>query len=119
MVEIKLSVRGLNDVRKITREAPKKLQQTIETTLSELADDIYNTTTGLAPVDTGYLVKSISVRKLQTKITATASADYASFVDEGTSRMSAQPFFTQPIQDTTREFQSKIENKLKQGGIFR
>lgn len=118
MVDIKIEVRGLAQLRAFFKDAPKKLEGAIEDSLSALADDIYDTTTGLAPVDTGDLVKSISVSKMKTKISATAGVDYASYVDQGTVNMSAEPFFSEPIKQITDSYNQRLLTKLQSSGLL-
>lgn len=115
-MKISVKIQGLDNLQKLFNDAPKQLQDGIADSLSDLADDIYNTTTGLCPVDTGALVKSIEVTKSQDSIEASAGMDYASYVDEGTSRMGAQPFFQDPINQILNDFQSKMEDKI--GSLF-
>jgi HK97 gp10 family phage protein len=94
-----------------------QFREALSDAMDELADDIYDTTTNMAPVDTGNLLHSISVNKTSDfSIQAHAAADYASFVDEGTTKMDAQPFFEEPINDIVGDFASKIEDKLS--GLF-
>lgn len=76
---------------------PAKFKVGVEEGFSQLGDQIVNTTTGLAPVDTGYMQSQIKVDKGDDNLIATAGASYSSYVDEGTFKMSAQPFFTDPI----------------------
>lgn len=116
-MNIKIDVKGLPQLRAFLKDAPKNLENAIEGSLSELADNIYDTTTGLAPVDTGDLISSIAVTKSKTKISATVGVDYASYVDEGTSRMSAQPFFSKPIKQITDSYNQRLVAKLQSAGF--
>jgi HK97 gp10 family phage protein len=45
------------------------------------------------PVRTGYLRSTISASSTASSITCMAGADYAQYVEYGTSRQSAQPYF--------------------------
>lgn len=61
-----------------------------------------------APVDTGFLRSSISTRVSGNANTSTAevsaSANYAIWVEHGTSRMSPQPFMTPAFQRNKQPF---------------
>lgn len=62
----------------------------------------------LAPVDTGFLRSSISVRTTRrvndSTAEVTASANYAAFVEFGTSRMSPQPFMIPAFERNKQPF---------------
>lgn len=62
-------------------------------------DAFMATATSLCPVRTGYLQSSISASISGTNtIHVEASADYAQYVEYGTSRMGAQPFFEPAVE---------------------
>jgi HK97 gp10 family phage protein len=92
--------------------ASDNLGKAVTDSLNQLADNIRNTTTSLCPVRTGALKASIIVEVTDESIDAEATEDYASFVDEGTSRMGAQPFFTQPITDMLNDFNSELDKAV-------
>lgn len=115
-MKISVQIKGLDELQTLFADAPKQLQDGITDSLSDLASEIFDTTTGLCPVDTGALRGSIEVRKSEDSIEASAGMDYASYVDEGTSKMDAQPFFQDPIDRIMEGFQNKLEDKL--GSIF-
>lgn len=53
----------------------------------------------IAPVDTGYMRDHISITNLSaTNLEITSEADYSGFVEFGTRKMEAQPFFWGPIE---------------------
>src|SRR6266496_1441956 len=98
--------------------APNAIKQGVNTGLQEIASASQSTTTSLAPVDTGFMQSEIHVSVSGDTIEAHAGADYSSFVDEGTSRMSAHPFFTSPIQGITGGINIVIESAISRTGIF-
>lgn len=100
------------------RTAPADIQRGVSEGLESIGKAIENTTKGLCPVDTGALKDSIEVRISGDTLTATAAKDYASYVDEGTSRMSAEPFFTKPIEGIVQGLNEVIEGALQKTGIF-
>lgn len=98
-------------------ELADQFRLALSDSMDELANDINDTTTSLAPVDTGFLLHSITVNKVSDfQVNAHAGADYASYVDEGTRKMNAQPFFEEPINQAAENLASKIEDKL--AGLF-
>jgi Bacteriophage HK97-gp10, putative tail-component len=119
MAEESITITGLDElVEFLSVGAPRKLQDSIATALTDLADDIRSTTTSLVPVKTGALKNSISVVKTEDSINASVGMDYASYVDQGTSRMAAEPFFTEPVSRIMELGQQRILSKLESSGIF-
>ena len=65
------------------------------------------------PVRTGYLRSTISADYTASSITCMAEADYAQYVEYGTSRQSAQPYFEPALQialETAQEYWDRAEN---------
>lgn len=62
--------------------------------------------TTLVPVDTGYLRSTIDASHDGFTCWAEATADYAEYVEYGTSYMSAQPYFTPALEEAMRVFHS-------------
>lgn len=114
MAGLAITIQGIKELQDYFHTtAPEAIQKAIGDSLSDLGDEIYNRTTALCPVDTGALVQSIQVSiAANDEITATAGMDYASFVDQGTRYMEAQPFFEEPINDILMSFSSKLEEKI-------
>jgi HK97 gp10 family phage protein len=119
LAETTIEIIGLPQfIQFFNSRGPAMLKQGISNGLSDIADGIKNTTSSLCPVDTGALQASIDVTTTGDMITATVGEDYASYVDEGTSRMSAQPFFTKPIEGIANALNTVIEGTLAGTGIF-
>lgn len=119
MVETTIEIIGLPKlIQFLNQGAPSKLKQGVNDGLSDLGNQIQNVTTGLCPVDTGALQGSIDISSTEDSITAHVGEDYASYVDEGTSRMSAQPFFTRPIEGIVAGLNAAVEAALSRTGLF-
>ena len=63
--------------------------------------------TSLCPVDTGYLCSTIDAGGDESSVYAEATAEYAEYVEYGTSRMGAQPFF-EPALEAAAEVLSSM-----------
>lgn len=113
-VTIKITVTGLDQLSTFLKDtAPDAITQGFNDALSDLRTKIENTTTGLCPVRTGALKASIDIQQQgDFSLSAKAGMDYASFVDEGTTRQRAQPFFTDPITREVDQFKDDIERKI-------
>lgn len=60
---------------------------------------------GNAPVRTGYLRDHIHTEMTgEAEATITSEAPYSGFVENGTSRMGAQPFFTPAVEANTQDY---------------
>jgi len=74
--------------------------------VQQIAEDIADLARELVPVDTGALQASIEATKVEAyhwEVTAgDEAADYATYVEHGTTRMAAQPFLT-PAADAHKE----------------
>ena len=67
------------------------------------------------PVRTGYLRSTISASSTASSRTCMAGADYAQYVEYGTSRQSAQPYFEPALQialETAREYWDRAESEV-------
>lgn len=98
----------------------------------EAAASAMKTTTGqvqatakqVAPKRTGYMANNISVepvKKTATSVTGTvnAKADYSSFVEFGTYKMSAEPFIRPAVSAAQSFFIKTTMDKLKEAATFK
>jgi HK97 gp10 family phage protein len=66
-----------------------------------------------APVDTGYLASHIEKTVTgKDTVTVVATAEYSGYVDKGTSRMAANPFFTRNVELIESQEIPKIEKNI-------
>lgn len=112
MADITITVTGFDEIGNALNESDQALNDGVNEALQELANDIEDKTTALCPVDTGALQDSIDVQVSGDTLTAVAGEDYATFVDEGTRFMDAQPFFEDPINELVDQFRGDLEQKL-------
>lgn len=78
----------------------------------------------IAPKRTGFMANNIlvePVKKTATSVTGTvnANADYSSFVEFGTYKMSAQPFIRPAVSDGQSVFIKTTIDKLKEVAKFK
>lgn len=67
------------------------------------------------PVRTGYLRSTISAHSTASSITCMVGAEYAQYVEYGTSRQSAQPYFEPALQialATAQPYWDKVESEV-------
>ena len=112
-MKIAIEITGADELaRYLSVDAPDAIKSAISSTLDAVSQDILSTTTALCPVRTGFLQHSIHVEKSDTSIAADADADYALFVDEGTSRMQGRHFFADPINRITADLDRRLQEAV-------
>lgn len=109
---ISFTVDGLDELIDSLGNAGDVIKDAITDQLEQLRDDIEQQTTALCPVDTGALLDSIDISVSDFTLTAIAGMDYASYVDQGTRYMDAQPFFEDPINDLVDDFADQLEEAI-------
>ena len=73
------------------------------------------------PVDTGFLKKNISFKKIRSENGVTThrilykSAFYAHFLERGTSKMEAHPFIVSTFDNTKLDVKTEVFKKLNSG----
>jgi len=98
------------------------LQQLIEqypeavgAALMRIAERVLETSNVLVPVRTGFLKSTMGIRHDNNfMVTLFATAPYASYVEFGTSRMSARLFLTHALEQHQAEFPREVESALVQ-----
>ena len=87
-------------------EVPKVLQEAADTFVSKAQSK--------APVDTGFLRDNIEVESVSDiNAVVTSGAEYSIYVEEGTSRMSAQPFMQPTLSEMENEFYAMVQKIVK------
>lgn len=72
-------------------------------------DTFMDIATKLVPIDTGYLHDSIDVEDLGDGVAFYAEAEYAQYVEFGTSRMSAQEYFRPALEEAMAIFHQEAQ----------
>ena len=96
----------------VNNSIPNAIDSAVREALEEGAEEIYSAARGQVPVDTGALQESISKDVSDDGFTVQASESYAGYVEFGTSRMAAQPYFYSTANRVTADIHTKIESKL-------
>lgn len=102
-------------------DVANSFEKDIESELNRIGDLMQQRASAEAPVDTGYLAAHIEKKPSgEGSVTVTAIAEYSGYVDAGTYKMAANPFFTKNVEliESTeipkieKNLQTKIETKL-------
>jgi hypothetical protein len=97
-IEVDSDSNGANDVPYNDQNVEVTVQVDYSDAFAAFASAFYSYAVDLVPVDTGYLQSTISVSSDDWSITAEASAHYAQYVEFGTWKMAAQPYFIPALE---------------------
>lgn len=98
----------------VNREIPSAINGVVREALEEGAQEIFDAARSKVPIDTGALFDSISQNVSDTEFTVQATEDYAGFVEFGTVKMAAQPYFYDTANQVAKNISTVIESKLNQ-----
>lgn len=104
-----VEIRGIDTLR-------AKLNRTFnaQDVLQQVGSEFVKTAQSNAPVDTGYMKRSIQVQSVTAKsVTIKSSADYSAYVEHGTRYMRAQPFFDPALNTISSKYKQLIQAKLE------
>lgn len=115
-IEVDSDSNGENDVPWNDQDVEVTVQVDYSDAFAAFADAFYSYATDLVPVDTGYLQSTISASSDDWSITAEASAHYAQYVEFGTWKMAAQPYFIPALEyawgETSDAFQQAVQDAM-------
>lgn len=99
----------LNRIAADLRKASVTAQYRAARVVAKAAFDVESTAKGFAPVDTGFLRSSIGVDLNGTSAVIGPTAEYAPYVEFGTSRMAPQAFMGPALDRVSPSFVAAIE----------
>jgi HK97 gp10 family phage protein len=106
-IQMRLGLNTLSDL------APR-IMDAVDAELNDAAEEIKFLAQELCPVDTGALKASIHVERIDhLAVQVRADAEYAAFVEYGTSRAPAQPFITPAIEAVRAGYEARIAKAIK------
>lgn len=115
-IEVDSDSNGENDVPYNDQDVEVTVQVDYSDAFAAFADAFYSYAVDLVPVDTGYLQSTISASSDDWSITAEASAEYAQYVEFGTWKMAAQPYFIPALEyawsETSDAFQQAVQDAM-------
>lgn len=115
-IEVDSDSNGENDIPYNDQDVEVTVQVDYSDAFAAFADAFYSYATDLVPVDTGYLQSTISASSDDWSITAEASAHYAQYVEFGTWKMAAQPYFIPALEyawgETADAFQQAVQDAM-------
>ena len=96
---LELTYKGVKGSQSALKQFEVDIPQQVTDWLETMGEIVVEEMKGLCPVDTGALQDSIDYSVSGTDLTFEATEDYAGFVEFGTSRMAAQPYFMPPLDN--------------------
>ena len=116
IIEVDSDSNGENDIPFNDEEVDVTVQVDYSEAFAAFADAFYSYATDLVPVDTGHLQSTISSSSDDWSMTAEASAEYAQYVEFGTWKMAAQPYFIPALEyawgETSDAFQQAVQDAI-------
>lgn len=115
-IEVDSDSNGENDIPYNDEDVEVTVQVDYSDAFAAFADAFYSYANDLVPVDTGYLQSTISASSDDWSMTAEASAHYAQYVEFGTWKMAAQPYFVPALEaawsETSDAFQQAVQEAM-------
>ncbi|WBM89866.1 HK97 gp10 family phage protein [Lacticaseibacillus rhamnosus] len=124
MANINVNWSGLDSLMEQLGTTAAKTIEAAASAMKLTTGQVQATAKQVAPKRTGYMANNISVdpvKKTATSVTGTvnAKADYSSFVEFGTYKMSAQPFIRPAVSAAQSLFIKTTMDKLKEAATFK
>lgn len=111
-----VTIEGLDQFQTFIRLLEPDLSDVFFRIGNEYANLMYSTMRSVVPVRTGFLRSTIGKSSSTTEIMVYVDAEYAGYVNFGTSRQKAQPYFTNTVQQFTPEFEKAFD--IETGKVF-
>ena len=96
-------------------EIGDQMPEVIDGALDQYAESVVEQMREAAPVRTGHLRDNIKKDAPAEggSVQINSEADYSGYVEYGTSRMAARPFFTPPLYEAEKELPAAIAEAIK------
>lgn len=105
---------NFDGIKKGYSKAASDFEQDVDKELNRIADLMVERASADAPVDTGYMASHIEKKPTgEGSVTVTAIAEYSGYVDGGTVKMQANPFFSSNVELIESTEIPKIEKNLQ------
>ena len=105
---------GIDEAKALLKKLRTSLPPGVEKATRGAGQTMQTEARDKAPVDTGNLVKSIQLRMTSaTSVEVEAKANYAGYVEFGTTRMRAQPFWVPAFAVAIKQYEADLRKALK------
>ena len=125
MSAIEVQIENSGDAQRLLQTLPSEMFEQVQQVLMNGAIRVAERARELVPVRTGHLLASIRTEvgdaedssEAFSPVTVVADAEYASFVEFGTSRMEAEPFMQPAVDEIEPEIIEEVDAVLADLGL--
>src|SRR5947209_18661968 len=125
MSQVEVMMENENDVLRLYQALPQEIFEEVQNILQSGAQRVAERAREIVPVRTGRLRDSIAVEggievdadEAFQPIAVVATAPYASFVEDGTSRMTPRPFLEPAMEEIEPEVVAEVDDLLEMRGF--
>lgn len=114
-----MTLKGLDNFINHIDGAKTRLTQAVKQAVTQNGFEMEGKAKLLAPVDTGNLRRNINIAvegsSNQINAIVQSNAEYSLYVEHGTSKQQAQPFFNPAFQAQKSQFETDMNQALKKG----
>jgi len=104
---------NFDNIKKAFNKEATKFDEMVAEELDRIGSLMQSRAEMEAPVDTGYMASHIEKTVTgKDTVTVVATADYSGYVDQGTSKMKAQPFFSRNVELIESQEIPQIEKNI-------
>src|SRR5215203_2557595 len=108
----KFTIEGLEELNVLFKNLGPEITKQFHDITGKFATSILSQMNQRVPVRTGYLKSTIASSVSPNLTELYVTADYAKFVNYGTRRMAARPFFTGPVEEQTPEMITELNDAV-------
>jgi HK97 gp10 family phage protein len=91
-------IEGIDELNTLFQNLVPEMEKSFHEITGQYATKIHSEMTSIVPVKTGYLRSTIGTSSSTNSLQFYVTAHYAGFINYGTRRMKARPFFTGPVE---------------------
>lgn len=112
-MSVSIKLKGVKGLARAFRNASGLVSDKIDKAISKNASEMVATAKSLAPRDDGELEASIGSAKVENGYRVEATAPHAGFVEWGTRKMAAVPYFFVSYRLNKKRFRSRTRRAVK------
>ena len=105
-------IEGIDELNTLFQNLVPAMEQQFHEITGQFATKIHSEQTTRVPVKTGYLRSTIGSSSSPNSLQFFVTAFYAGFINYGTRRMKARPFFTAPVEEQAPEMIKELNQAL-------
>ena len=112
-MQIRIDADDLKEITSTVKHLLNTAPEEMETLLQQTAKHIEGQARQLHQPDTGWLRKNIIAKKTKEGYEVQSNADYSLWVEYGTRKMTAKPYFRPAIERGMEYLEQELKNRFK------